>query len=221
MSIRMMISLALGTLLAGAEFSNSAHAGLLSYEIKVDTSGLVSGPGGLIDVNLGVAFPPGSSSVSATVFGPVTDGTLGVATPISGTAAGDLTTPGGVTLNNTSSTNELTQDFQVHSFFDVFVTIQGPEIGAGAVGPWSGTVLDVTIFDSGTGFESALFFVNPNVDANGNPIIDGTIGIIPSDDLVQVIPLGQTVPDPSTFVLLGLGLQAVVAVGRRRKRHSA
>jgi PEP-CTERM motif len=189
------------------------RAGSITYEIQADTSGLVPGPGGLIDMQLGVSFPPASPSVSVWVFDPVTDGILGSSTPISGTATGDLATPGGVTANNITSTNELGQNFTVGSFFDVFVTLSGPEIGPGAVGPWSGSVLAVTIFDSGTGSEGAMFSVNPNVDTNGNPIVDGTIGVTTSG---SVNVFNATVPEPTSLVLLGLGLGTLAAVCKTR-----
>jgi len=121
-------------------------------------------------------------------------------------------------MNNSMLTNELTQDFSVHSFFDVFVDIQGSEIGPGATGPWTGTEISITIYDSGAGSEGASFLVNPNIDANGNPIIDGTVGTSSSNG-VLVIP-ATSVPEPSSIGLLGLG--AVVAGGvLRRRGHAA
>jgi hypothetical protein len=203
-------------LLAGAVGGSStpAVAGSLTFQIDFETSGLIPGPGGLIDINLGVSFPPGSPSVSIDVFNPITDGTLGAATPISGTASGDLTTPGGVTADNTASTNELSQNFSVGSFFDVFVTISGPEVGSGAVGPWSGTVFNLAIFDSGTGMESATGTVNPNVAPNGNPIVDGTVSFMTSGPQVVV---SSVVPEPSSVVLMGMGIAAAIALGRVRR----
>jgi hypothetical protein len=214
-----MISLVMAAFLAVVASTRPAHAGSASFEILIDTSGLGQGPGGLVDINLGVSFPPGSPSVSVQVFGPITDGTLGAANTISGTATGDLTTPGGVTANNTQSTNELSQDFSVGSFFDVFVTLSGPEIGAGAVGPWSGTVFNLSVFDAPGKFEGATLTANPNVDQGGMPIVDGTIGIDVTSEAVQVIPL--SVPEPSSLVLLGLGAAAVVVAGRLRKPAAA
>jgi hypothetical protein len=61
--------------------------------------------------------------------------------------------------------------------------------------------------------ESATFTVNPNVDPNGNPIVDGTILPMSSGSQVMIIPL-SSVPEPSSVILLGLGLGAVVG-GRR------
>ena len=167
----------------------------MTFEILVNTSGLAQGPGGLIDMQLSPAYPPGSPSVSALVFNPTTDGTISsgasLSDPATGTAAGDLTTPAGVSMNNTAF-SEIGQDFTVASFFDVFVTISGTEIGPGAVGPFSGTVISLTVFDSGSGMESTTFTVNPNIDGNGNPIIDGTIGYSTSDGNVTVIAQSQS-----------------------------
>jgi hypothetical protein len=227
MSPRKILSLGLALLLAlaAAGYFNPARAGSVTYEIKADTSGLIPGPGGLLDISLNPSYPAGPPpSVSVDVFNPITDGTVipGTATPISGTAAGDLTTAGGVTANNTQPMNELTQAFTVGSFFDVFVTLSGSEIGPGAVGPFSGTVFSLSIFDSGTGMEGAQLTVNPNVGPNGMPIIDGTVGIATTGPQVVVILVGpSSVPEPSSIVLLGLGGVALVAIGRSRRKRVA
>jgi hypothetical protein len=220
MTNRKFASLMLFTLAAVPWLSKPASAGSMTYEVIVSTSGLIPGPGGLIDMQLSPAYPPGSPSVSALVFNPLTDGTISSAAsgsdPAQGTAAGDLTTPGGVTMNNTAF-SEIGQDFSVGSFFDVFVTLSGTEIGSGAVGPFSGTVFGLTVFDSGNGMESVTFTVNPNIDAQGNPIIDGTISFTTSDGNVTVI--AQSVPEPSSVALLGLGLGTIVAASRHRTRR--
>jgi PEP-CTERM motif len=221
MTIRKIASLALATLAAVASLSIPARAGSVTYQVLVNSSGLAHGPDGLIDMQLNASFPPGPPSVSALVYNPSTDGTISsgasASDPAVGTAAGDLTTAGGVTMNNTAF-SEVGQDFAVKSYFDVFVTLSGSEIGAGAVGPWSGTVFSLTVYDSvitDPGL-SATFMVNPNIDGNGNPIIDGTVAVSTSGGNVMAIQQ-FSVPEPSSIALLGLGLGAVVAASGRRR----
>ena len=224
MLVPRMTKLALAAVLAAAWLSSPVRAGTMSYEVLINTSGLIQGPGtptspALIDMALSATTYPGSPSVSAVFYGPVTDGVISpgfdpVYDPAMGTIAGDLTTPGGVTMNNTAY-SEGGQDFSINSFFDVFVTLSGSEIGPGAVGPLSGTVVSINIYDSGSGSESATFTVNPN------SVVDGTIGAVPSDANVTIIPQVSSVPEPSSVVLLGAGLIAVATVNRRRKRFVA
>ncbi len=192
-----------------------ARAGSITYEIQADTSGLTPGSGGLIDIQLNPASPQSPATVSVDVFNPNTDGVLGPATPVSGNATGDLTAPAGVTADNTQGPNELTQGFSVASFFDVFVTLTGSEIGPGATGAFSGTAFALTIYDSQLNSEGVTLTVNPNIDGNGNPIVDGTVGVAVSGPPVQVIV--ASVPEPSGAVLIGLGLGIVVAWGRLRR----
>jgi PEP-CTERM motif len=237
MRFRRILSFALATLLTGtgAGLFNPARAGSLTYEIIVDTStadsGLVSGPGGLIVVSLSPAFPPMSPSVSMQVFGASSDGVLGSVSSSTGTT-GDLTTM--VTANNTQS-SELDQNFSIapgsfpaHSFFDVFVTLSGSEIGPGAVGPVSGTVFSLNIYDSVITDPpiGISFTVNPNVDSNGNPIADGTVtwmttvNLMPASAPITVIPQTGAVPEPSSVMLLGLGLATVAVAGRVRRSRA-
>ncbi len=201
------------------EHPDRAHAGSVTYEILADTSGLAPGPNGSVDVLLTPDFPRAPASISVDVFHPITDGTLGAATPLTGTAMGELTSPGGVTADNSATANELSQDFSVGSFFDVLVTLSGPEVGQGAIGPWSGTEFGLTLFDSAGDLVGATLIINPNRDQHGNPIVDGTVEI---DTTGPVRVILASVPEPSGIVLIGLGLAAIAGPGRlRRKRDRA
>ena len=218
MSLRRNFSFALATLLtvAGAGLFNPAQAGSLSYEIIFDTTSLTSGAGGLVDMTLSPATAPASPSVSVLIDHYTSDGTVfpgGVLGTPAGTASGDLTTSGGVTMDNTVY-SELTQNFTVASFFDVFVTLSGSEVGAGASGTFSGTAFTFTIFDSGTGSLAQTFLINPT------GIVDGTISYPPTPG-ITVIPQTSTIPEPSSVVLLGLGLGAFAVAGRFRNRSAA
>jgi hypothetical protein len=211
------IGLVMATAGVGAGSTNPAHAGSATYEILVNTTaaGLAPGAGGFVDIQLNPATAQGPPpSVSISTSGVSTDGTLGSVMLETGTAAGSL--PGTVTMNNsvgTPTTNELLQGFTVHSFFDVFVTFSGSEIGPGGSG-FSGTVFSLLVGDSTGNFTGATGFVNPDFP----PTIDGKVGFL-SGAGVTVI---QVVPEPSGFVLMGLGLGGTVAVGRwRRKRIAA
>ena len=206
--------LAISIALCGIGHPGLAHAGSVTYEILADTSGLTQGPAGSIFILLTPDFPQSPASVSVALFHPITDGTLGGATPIIGTAAGDLTSPGGVTADNSAEVNELAQDLSVGSFFDVFVTLSGHEVGPGATGPWSGTELGLTLSDASGQGVGVTLIVNPNTDSLGNPIVDGTVGIVTTGP-VQVSLV--SVPEPSGIVMVGLGLGTIAGIGRLRR----
>jgi hypothetical protein len=213
MRIRESVSLLLALALVMILLSPPAEAGSETFEILINTSSLAQGSGGLVDIQLSPAYAPLASTVSARVFAPATDGTISpgasLLDPAMGTATGDLNSPGGVVMNNTAF-SEIGQDFSVRSFLDVDVTLAGTEIGPGATGSFTGTVFTLTVFDSQTADAglSAIFTVNPEVDSNGDPVVDGSIGVSTSDSTVSVIQ-AASVPEPSSILLLGVALAAI------------
>lgn len=224
MSLRRLATPALAALLAAALAGSPgpARAGSLSFEILFDntTDGLTLGPGGELVIDLNPSMVPSSPTVTAHLYGADPIGDVGAIDPANTTGSyGDLSTPPGVTLDNSTLTNQQAQFFTVTSFFDVFVTLSGPEIGPGATEPWTGTVLTFTLYDAAGDTATATLTVNPNVNGSGQPIVDGTVGYQVQPAGVVVTPL--SVPEPSGMVLLGLGLGAVVVAGRRRMRRAA
>jgi PEP-CTERM motif len=226
MSSRKIVSLGLAALLAVAAggSANPTYAGSVTYEIIADTtfadSGLIAGPGGYVDMQLNPSILPvplTPPTVTATVFNATTDGTIGgyaMGTP-TGDASGSL--PTGVTLDNSqfAVANEVTQSFAVNSFFDVFVTFSGSEIGPGANGSFTGTTFSFTIYDNTLNTIGAQITVNPN-----GGVVDGTVVPTFMSPTVQVI-LANSVPEPSSVVLMGLGLASVVGFGVRRRKARA
>ena len=71
MTNRKFASFMLATLAAAHWLSKPASAGSMTYEVKVSTTGLVPGPGGLIDMQLSSAALQSPPSVSALVYNPI------------------------------------------------------------------------------------------------------------------------------------------------------
>jgi hypothetical protein len=108
--------------------------------------------------------------------------------------------------------NELLQNFSVGSFFDIFVTFSGPEIGPGS-SVFSGTTFSLLVGDSQSNFTGAVGYVNPNFP----PTLDGTVSFLPGAG----VTVTQVTPEPAGVVLMGLGLAGIVAVGRWRSKRVA
>ena len=144
-------------------------------------------------MQLFAASSPVSPSVSVQIYNPSTNGTLGSVYETDGTASGDLTTPSGVTMNNTQSVSLLDQDLTLGSFFDVFVTLSGREIGSSPTGH-TGTQFYFGLVDGASGELHALGVVS-----------GGTVNWSTSSDGIRVIPLTAGVPSPRASCCSGWG----------------
>jgi hypothetical protein len=190
-----------------------ARAASSTWEILINASqaGLTPTTSGNVDLTLNAGSQPPSPTVSARVFGLATDGMVGGVTAGSGTPAGDVSglLPGTVLMDNGGANNELTQDYVVGSFFDVFVTLSGSDIGNPSVPV--GTTFSVTVYDAAGNAATGQLLVNQ----------DGSVTPQWSPDSgVMVIP-ATLVPEPSSAVMAGLGLVAIAGISRRRRRPFA
>lgn len=200
-----VLSFSAALLLAG-----TAQAGVLTYEISVDTAGL-SGSSGYLDFQ----FNPGNTSYdsgSATITNFATDGGLTTGLPALSNL-GDVTgaLPGPVTINNTDATNEYTPAFTYGSFFDVFVTLDVPVVSGTATG---GSVFSLDVEDASN---NPLLGSFPALEIN----LDATTGApMITNDSGGAINVAET-PEPTTLALSGMILAGLVVARRLLARPRA
>jgi hypothetical protein len=195
---------------AGPQWATTARAGSISYEVKVDTSSLAGTSGGLEFTFAAGNTPAPLDTSTITMF--TSDGVLAPPPP---TTSGDVlgVLPATMSMDNQNPSLYF-QPFTYRTFIDYIVTLTST-----AGNPSSADTL----------FAFYLF------DQNGNPVsgpgspsgevldinIEGPSGAVdppvtyppPS---ITVTPL-NAVPEPSSIVLLGVGLGAILVRARRRR----
>ncbi len=213
-----------------------ARAGSVSYLVTVNTTG-GAGQSGFLDAQLAAAAPPASASVTATISNYSSDATAGPVTSAVGDVSGSFSSTPLILGNDNAGSaipglSELQQMGTAGTFLSFKLTLAGSEVNGGAGVPFTGTVFTFLLEDSTqTGLnqgpmagEAFDIFVNPGGSLTvtpNDPYIAG--GLVPgyapaSGDYPQVTIAPATVPEPTTVVLLGMGVGAV-AWGRWRCRR--
>ncbi|MGA2703350.1 MAG: NF038129 family PEP-CTERM protein [Isosphaeraceae bacterium] len=196
----------------------SACAGLVTYQVSVNTSALDGQSG-----NLDFQFNPGglgSESATATVTNFQTlAGILSQPAMLTGDATGSL--PGTLTLNNGTAYNDVFQKFSYGSSFDFALTLSGPALDS--PGGSSGSSFALSLYD-GAGLTPLL-----TTDRNGSVLtvnlnVSGTTSVLTfPQSSTNSTPAASvsSVPEPSSLVLFGLGVLGLLAYVLRQIRVAA
>jgi hypothetical protein len=215
----------------------AAQAGSVSYVVTVDTAGL-AGTAGFLEAELGTATPPATPSVTATMQSVVTDGALGAVTVATGAVSGSFSSPPLRLANDTAGStppnlSDLQQAFIYGTVLSFGLTFSGSEVNGGGSVPFSGTIFTFVLEDATQGGlnkgplvgEAFDVFVNPDGSVTVSPNNpSSTSGPVPGYDPATggfphvTISLQATVPEPTSMVLLGMGVAAGAVSGRGRWR---
>jgi hypothetical protein len=195
-----------------------AVADVASYSVTINTPDLYNSAGctNVGGCALDFQFNPGGSSqlAYATISNfSIPNGSL-VVDSADPSLTGDVTgaLPGLVTFDNLSPYNDYFQGFLLGTAISFVVTLSGPAIdrpNGGTFGSTFGFALDST---SGYGLYTDDGFV-ATVDLNGDGSTTPTWLVDPSQG--AVIP---GVPEPSQYVVLGLGLLTLGFAAIRKRR---
>jgi PEP-CTERM motif len=218
-----------------------ARAGSVSYLVTVDTTG-GAGQTGFLDAQLAAAAPPAVASVTATISNYTSNATGGPVTIAVGDVSGSFTSTPLVLGNDNAGSSvpglsELQQMGTAGTFLSFTLTLAGSEVNGGSGVPFTGTVFSFLLEDANQNGlsqgplagEAFDIYVNPGgsltVTPNDPYIVGGPVpGYAPASGnypQVTISPAAVAIPEPSSVVLMGLGLGAVAVVGRFRKRRAA
>jgi hypothetical protein len=236
-SIPIVASIGLLAFACAGELS-PARAGSVSYLVTIDTTGL-SGQTGYLEAQLSAAAPPTSVSVTATIQDVNGNPIPGPVTFSVGDVSGSFSSAPLVLGNDNAGSaipglSDLQQTGTYGTFLSFMLTIAGSEVNGGPSVPFTGTVFSFLLEDANQiglnmgpmAGEAFDIYVNPGgsltVTPNDPYIAGGPVpGYAPTGTYptVTISPVGASIPEPSSIVLLSVG--AVIAFGRFRKRLAA
>jgi hypothetical protein len=216
MQTRLFLLAAVVSILAG-----SASAGVITYDVAVNTSSL-SGTAGSLDFQ----FNPGplvSQAADLQILSFSSDGSLSAcAANIQGfCATGDVTgtLPGTLTFNNGTGFNDYFDDFTFGNTLSFKVSLYGPALSTPDWISTSGSVFAFSMFSDAAGTIPAL--TADTTDGFAFTVVvnlDGTTTVTNSSSETSVSPLPSGVPEPSSFVLLGAALAFLGVLRFRQPR---
>ena len=216
MQTRLFLLAAVVSILAG-----SASAGVITYDVAVNTSSL-SGTAGSLDFQ----FNPGplvSQAADLQILSFSSDGSLSAcAANIQGfCATGDVTgtLPGTLTFNNGTGFNDYFDDFTFGNTLSFKVSLYGPALSTPDGISTSGSVFAFSMFSDAAGTIPALTADTTDEFAFTVVVnLDGTTTVTNSSSETSVSPLPSGVPEPSSFVLLGAALAFLGVLRFRQPR---
>ncbi len=212
--------------LACAWGPSPARAGSVSYLVTVDTTGL-AGQAGYLEAELAANAPPASASVTATIQNVSSDATPGAVTFAVGDVSGSFSSTPLVLGNDNSGSaipglSDLQQAGTFGTFLSFTLTLAGSEVIGGPSVPPTMTVFSFLLEDSTQAGLNQGPLAGEGIDIYVNQGSLTVNSFAPaSGNYPQVSITPAAIPEPSSVVLLGLGLGALAVAGRFRKHRAA
>jgi hypothetical protein len=196
----------LSFLALGLCFAAGASGSPITYNLTVNTSS-ISGTAGSLDFN----FNPGllvTQVASLQILNFSSNGTLTGNPAVIGHASGAL--PGMLTFDNTTAFNDYFQTFSFGSTLSFDVSLFGPALSSPDGVSTSGSAFAFSMFSDPAGTEPVLttdttngFAYVVNINLDGTTVVSN---FIPA----------AAMPEPSSMLLLGMGIALMVLRFRRQ-----